>query len=843
MRIFILFPLIYLLCSTAAVAQRGMQVAKAKVEDTTPAGIEKAKLGYQQLNEGRLDLAEESLQDALELLGKVKTPNAEELAQAHSYLGLVYLSQGKYAQSQEQLHRALSLRQTVEKNRDAFIAASYNDLGLAYSQTDKDRALDYYEQAHKMYIKLYGENDPRIAISNINTGIIYRDLELFGDAVNNFENALNIWEKAHPGPHAGKAIALYNLGQTHMSLRDHKAASAYYEKALTMYRNVYGSKHPEISSVLNAMGSLLVSEGKFDEALALYQDALKANTTDFSSDNISDNPSLSNYYNGAALLHTLMFKAQAFEAKYTMQSLKFSDLDEALKVLSLCDKLIDELRRHNTHESDKITLGVMASEVYADGVRIAYLAALNAFKKQSYYELAFYYAEKSKGAVLLDAISDSHAKSFAGISPSLLEKEQELKAALALASRRLAEKPSEQVERQLRETAFDLKREYDTFIANLEREYPEYFNLKFNVKAPTVAELKALLPSATALISYFIDDKKDHLYIFVLHRDKFKVLQRTLTSDFNRYITGLRNSVYFQEIGTLKLTAYELGKILLPRLPSSVTDLVILPAGPLSTLPFETLMTKDPGETSDYSKLPYLLNRYGLRYEFSGGLIAQKKQRPASALSSPSIFLCAPIKFPHKPSLSELPGTEKEVKDISNLFAGENLKASVATGQEAIEKLVKSPSIKDYHYLHFATHGIVNESRPELSRIFLANDESNDGDLFAGEIYNLELNANLVTLSACQTGMGQLVKGEGVIGLSRALVYAGAKNIVVSFWSVADESTAILMSEFYRDLITNRDKNSNQALSAALRRSKLRVKDDPKFSAPFYWAPFVLIGY
>src|SRR5690606_34287935 len=155
---------------------------------------------------------------------------------------------------------------------------------------------------------------------------------------------------------------------------------------------------------------------------------------------------------------------------------------------------------------------------------------------------------------------DSHAKSFAGISPSLLEKEQELKAALALASRRLAEKPSEQVERQLRETAFDLKREYDTFIANLEREYPEYFNLKFNVKAPTVAELKALLPSATALISYFIDDKSDHLYIFVLHRDKFKVLQRTLTSDFNRYITGLRNSVYFQEIGTLKLTAYELGK-------------------------------------------------------------------------------------------------------------------------------------------------------------------------------------------------------------------------------------------------------------------------------------------
>jgi CHAT domain-containing protein len=111
--------------------------------------------------------------------------------------------------------------------------------------------------------------------------------------------------------------------------------------------------------------------------------------------------------------------------------------------------------------------------------------------------------------------------------------------------------------------------------------------------------------------------------------------------------------------------------------------------------------------------------------------------------------------------------------------------------------------------------------------------------LFSGEIYNLELNANLVTLSACQTGLGKISKGEGVIGLSRALVYAGARNIIVSFWSVADESTSELMKNFYRTLLN--EKSSNY--TSSLREAKLKLIHGDKYSSPYYWAPFILIGY
>jgi CHAT domain-containing protein len=217
-----------------------------------------------------------------------------------------------------------------------------------------------------------------------------------------------------------------------------------------------------------------------------------------------------------------------------------------------------------------------------------------------------------------------------------------------------------------------------------------------------------------------------------------------------------------------------------------------------------------------------------------------EKSRQKQTSTSASIFLCAPVTFPEKDNLPDLPGTESEVTSIANLFAGKNLGKALYTNQHADEALVKSGQLKNYSLLHFATHGIVDEKDPELSRIYLQPGENaEDGNLFAGEIYNLELNANLVTLSACQTGLGKISKGEGVIGLSRALVYAGARNVIVSFWSVADESTSELMKDFYRQLL----ENSSHGYSKDLRKAKLNLMRSEKYNAPYYWAPFILIGY
>jgi CHAT domain-containing protein len=141
--------------------------------------------------------------------------------------------------------------------------------------------------------------------------------------------------------------------------------------------------------------------------------------------------------------------------------------------------------------------------------------------------------------------------------------------------------------------------------------------------------------------------------------------------------------------------------------------------------------------------------------------------------------------------------------------------------------------------LHFATHGIVDEQSPELSRIFLKESDTDDGNLFSGEIFNLSLNADLVALSACQTGLGKISKGEGVIGLSRALVYAGARNIMVSYWSVSDESTSQMMTRFYQDVL----KSNTPSYRKTLQQVKIKMIQEKKYGAPFYWAPFVLIGF
>jgi CHAT domain-containing protein len=540
-----------------------------------------------------------------------------------------------------------------------------------------------------------------------------------------------------------------------------------------------------------------------------------------------------------------MYKAQALEAKHLGETLKESELTLGLKTLQAADSLIDQIRQQITNESDKITLGAIANEVYGDGVRIAYLLSDVALRhRKTYRELSFYFAEKSKSAVLLEAISDTNAKSFANIPDDLLEEEKSLKAAIALISQKLAQKPSVEEEKYLRETLFSLNRAYQDFTKRLENQYPEYFNLKFNSASPTTAQLQKLLPKKTAMLSYFIDEdernpENSRLYTFMLTQKKFRIIDSRLPVEYDKYITGLRNGLYFSEIRTFTATSRALHKLLIPMfMPRGIEDLVIIPTGRMGVIPFEVLMEKDPAEKTDFNKLPYLIKKYSIRYEFSAGLILQKKQDPASVWIT-SVMLCAPVRFPEKDNLNDLPGTETEVNTISKLFQSKNIPNRIFLNNQANETEIKSGKLKDYSLIHFATHGIVDETSPELSRIYLQSDsEAEDGNLFAGEIYNLQLNANLVSLSACQTGLGKISKGEGVIGLSRALVYAGAKNIIVSFWSVADESTAELMTDFYKYLL----ENPSASYSSDLRQAKLGMLNS-KYASPYYWAPFILIGF
>jgi len=192
----------------------------------------------------------------------------------------------------------------------------------------------------------------------------------------------------------------------------------------------------------------------------------------------------------------------------------------------------------------------------------------------------------------------------------------------------------------------------------------------------------------------------------------------------------------------------------------------------------------------------------------------------------------------HGMSFDPLPYTRVEAQSIAARFPKKA--ARLFLGREATESSLKHERLEEFSQLHFATHGLIDEEVPARSGVVfsLVGDDAEDGILQMNEIFNLDLNADLVVLSACQSGLGKLVRGEGMIGLTRAFMYAGASSVVVSLWNVRDSSTAEFMKSFYRHLRAGKGK------AEALRQAKLDMirSDLPAYRFPYFWAPFVLIG-
>ena len=787
-------------------------------------------LGAIYLQKGQYEQAKKNFNSALEL----HEMDSEKLAVATCYsnIAISEFALGNMVKSLEYHFRALDIREKENSKPD--IAASLNDIGLAYFDIDIDKALNYYEKALAIYEQIYEPMDDRIATAHTNIGIVYGKMEFYGDAINSLQEALVIRKKKHGEKHATTAFVLSAIGRIYDNMGDLIMALDFQQQALQIYQQVYGSKHPEIANTYNYIGNIKDQQNEYKEAILNYHHAIIANTNGYETDDIYSVPKInSNYYNGDLLLLSLQQKAEAFERLHFGKSLRLNDLKVAISHIEICDKLIDELRQHKTNEADKITLGNMASEVYEDGIRISLSVADVSWKKKQFYEKAFYFSEKSKAAVLLDAIAETNAKSFANIPDELLNQELKFKIDVAFYQQKLAAKPDKFKEEEYRDKLFKSNNEYENFTKRLEKDFQDYYNLKYNVRLPSVSEIQLLLNENTALLSYFIADNSGRMYVFEITKKGLKTHDINIGFDFNRILSGYRNSIYYNVKETFLSTSQNLYNKLIPKLSSSINQLIIIPAGRLGIIPFEALLTNSFRKSSDYTSLPYLINQYTVSTQYSTALFTQTKREMKS---DGKISLIAPVEFDNH-NLPKLPATATEVDAISEVFTANNLESKILVKEDASEITIKSNSISSSKYLHFATHGIVNEDKPELSQVFLSSGKSEDGNLFVGEIYNLMLNADLVTLSACQTGLGKIHKGEGIVGLSRALIYSGANNLVVSLWNVADQSTSDLMIDFYSEIIKN-----HKSYGTALQIAKQKMIATNNYSAPYYWASFELIG-
>lgn len=312
--------------------------------------------------------------------------------------------------------------------------------------------------------------------------------------------------------------------------------------------------------------------------------------------------------------------------------------------------------------------------------------------------------------------------------------------------------------------------------------------------------------------------------------------------------------------------------------------LLIVADGALNYIPFEALVTS--ASTAGYDALPYLLKSNEVSYAPSASVIAAIRQQSVKAQQGAGLLLVADPVFDagdprarggvkaagtnaantatsrglalgsavndlsssptETPSgglkLARLDGTRIEAQQIAQMARTAGKTSSLWLDLEASEANLKTKDIKSYRVVHVATHGLLDAERPQFSGLVLSlvgDEKGGDGFLRTDEIFNLRLGAPLVMLSACETGLGKEKRGEGVIGLTRAFMYAGAPTVGVSLWSVADRSTADLMTDFYKRLLAKTDP---LAPSAALRAAQQNMIAGKKYSAPFYWAPFVLIG-
>lgn len=782
-------------------------------------------VGQVYLQKGRYDLAEEYFTKALDASGQ----ETEHRATSLGNLGLVYANTGNFERSVDFLKRAYTIREQLFGAKNEQVAASLNDLGVVLASKDPDAALDNYEAALRIYREVYGDLHQKVAQSLLNTALVYIQLEFYGDAVNNLNEALSIWQGLYADGHPNEGIIYNYLAEVSLALGQRAEAMSQYQKALQTYQKHYGDKHPETAFIHSRIGNFYNTDGDFKRALEFYQKALIANSPTFNDETVAHNPAITSFFNANTMLSTLYFKARAYMDKHYVKTRKFNDLKISLQTLYSCDSLIDNMRQFRTNEGDKLELGRSAALVYEMGVALCLGMAEVVAKKGPYYEASLYFAEKSKSAVLLEAISDASAKSFANIPASEIEQEKKLKADITFYERQASAKAG-QTETSAK--LFELRQEYESFVKSLEERYPGYYNLKYNVSIPSVAQVQSLLDEKTVVLSYFVADEAQRVYCYVISKRGFEVFNDPQGENFDRYINGLRNSLYFKEDEVYKLTGHELYKLLIPKkIPKEVDKIVVIPHGRLGIVPFETLLSASP-KNMDYTALSYLVKDYSVSYQYALALHYQRHSAPGPGNEAGKALLCAPVTFDRLPAL---PGTDQEIRNLQDILTRQGITPEILLEAKASEQRVKTGSLSQYKYIHLATHGVVDEVNPKDSRILLKQDDQEDGFLYSGEIYNLDLDASLVTLSACETGLGRISKGEGIIGLSRALLYAGANNLVVSLWNVADQSTAQLMVDFYQHV-------GDHQFGTALKTAKLDMIDSEAYAHPYYWAPFILIG-
>lgn len=847
---------------------------------------------------GDYEKAEAAFSSSLEINEKIMGPGDPKLA-------MPYLNMGRLLALANKEDEALVYYNRAEEILLKKVGPDHPDLGSIYlnkGQTyvhlaDYEKALIFFRKALAIASDNYGPDHPMTLSANMNIGYIY---EKKGE----FDNALMFYEASIPADENNQAVikTYSNLASLYSAMKDPDKAEIYYNKAinlalklltgnhpetgllytrygyfqltenrgdqgLSMFRKAldistthYGPASREVSNNLTHIGNWYLTQNDYNQALEYYQKAIIAIVKNFTDDSFLKNPEEKLLSPDRYLINALNGKADALLAKGTAENTDVEIIKLSLETYKLSAKVVDRLRSSYQNEESKLLISEDERITYLNTVKIATML-YKVTGQSDFLKEAFRYSDKGKSAILLASLQDVGALNYGNIPPNIREKEKKIKLELGSYNRFIYEErqkasPDADKIKLWESVIFNLEASYDSLIRVLEKDYPDYFALKYKEPELSIDQIRKNLEPGRALIEYALSDTI--LYIFVLNQKVFDVIIHPIDKSFLSNIRLLRGSTNSNDLMSAKKqdyldysqAAFALYNDLLKPVENMIAEkkLIIIPDAEIGFISFDMLLNLPPDTTQmDFRRLHYLINDYVISYSASAILqfsdIYKKAKRPKKNMlaMAPSYDNLTDLKNDgfidetgNTVYLLPIPGVEEEIKGIKRTIPGKTLSGSKANEQN-FKKLAGK-----YNILHFAMHTLINSEKPMLSKLvfYQDNDSVEDGMLNTYELFSMDLNARLAVLSACNTGTGKLMKGEGIMNLARGFIYAGVPGIVMTMWAVEDQASARIVTRFYHYL------NKGMPKDEALRKSKLELLEEKDMlrTHPYYWAAYVTIG-
>lgn len=804
--------------------EQGLKICEEIGDRKTAAHILN-NLGNAYAETGRDELGLETLRKSLVLSQEIGDKVTQE--QALNNIATMYIDVGRYAEALEYLQKSLKMIEEIGTGRDPQgLAIKLQNIGLVYRRQGRpDQALVYYEKS----LRLMEELGDKFGIANLqnNIGVAWKSTP-------DYERALEWIQKALSGYEAikakgGVARCENNIGDTYRLLGRHQLALEHLQKSLQLREET--RDRTGVSLTLINLGRLYKAQGRSEETLTVSKRAEKI------AEDANDPEVL---WNAQELIGI------------AQQSL--GQPAEARRYFLASIDTVERLRRE--------VAGGQQQQTYLENRLGPWLGMVNLLISQKNYSEALAFAERSKARVLLDTLQGgrAHLRESLSTEEHQTEKTQRLKL-VALNSQLTSELRRDKSDTTrvaaLRSDIEKARLEYEALETGLFAAHPELRFRRGEASIITTDEMGRLLKDTTsALIEYVVGE--DHTYLFVITRSQSagELQVRAYTIPVRKEVLARQTETFRVQLANRDLgfsaTGHKLYDLLVRPAQAQLngkTNLVIVPDEKIWELPFQALLTENGQyliEKSSVSYAPSLtvlgeMSRH--RSRNTPGPDSTKSAYSLLAFGNPDIgkeTIDKALMTVSDEKLAPLPQAEKEARALGQLYGASRSKVYI--GADAREDRFKAEA-SQARVLHFATHGILNNTSPMYSHLALSQGSAEeDGLLEAWELMQMDLHADLAVLSACETARGRFGPGEGMIGLTWALFMAGVPSTLVSQWKVDSASTRELMVNFHQLSRSSDPSTRGIAKAEALRRAALKVMKNPTTRHPFYWAGFVLVG-